>query len=458
MPIYEIETPDGRIMEIEGDKMPPINIIKKAYSELPPIDNSLEIPERGQVMPAENYEQNTLSMIGKALPYAGIVAKATPQGRALSAGATGVGRFLEGRSEGESLPTALKQSGKAAAIDLVGGKLISKGFDAFKGLKKGKGVSSTTFESAKDVLNRNRELFSGKKKIPTGSLSDPRYVDAVGTATADSMDALKRTFMDKQSNSIASGKLTKEVSNKIYSDLGKLDLDAPVRNQKVYNMILNRIADPDLTLNKLYETRRMADKAINWNERNILDDPLKAVRKNIDNILKNPKYNTKAKEYKKQTRNLSVLQENKAVKNLYNKSDQSRNIGKFGQGFISSGPTNQAYFRKAINTLKVDDKVQKKLKDDITEGALSLETSKAFQDIKAPGALRSIPYVGDLLEKGYKSTLPTQQRLNPLLTRSIPKIMAGSSGFTPIQERTPAGNYSPTYQNEIINERFRRTR
>ena len=79
-----------------------------------------------------------------------------------------VGRVVEGLAEGETTSQALKAGATSAAFDIATagiGKYAKLGKQALKARKAKKGgISQTEFESAKDVLDRNKELFSGRKK------------------------------------------------------------------------------------------------------------------------------------------------------------------------------------------------------------------------------------------------------------------------------------------------------
>lgn len=148
MPIYEIKTPDGRIMEIKGDTPPSQAIVEELYKSLPPIDTAQEVTQevtqeptlmekiRG-ISPLEVIKETpkqVVSDIARLAPYAALPFSSL--GLAAQAGITGVSRVIEGLAEGERLPQALKSGGIAAGTESAIGKGLKLGKPALKQIAK----------------------------------------------------------------------------------------------------------------------------------------------------------------------------------------------------------------------------------------------------------------------------------------------------------------------------------
>jgi hypothetical protein len=370
-----------------------------------------------------------------------------------------IGRVVEGLAEGETPPQALKAGATSAAFDVATaglGRYARAGKQALKARKARKGgISQTEFESAKDVLDRNKELFSGRKKVSTSKLSDPNYINVVGDRTGDTIDALKKTIMSKQQNAIGKGdiplnELPADKYKKLTDKFKDIDLDPDVTTPKTYKRIIDALSDPNITTQKLYDARKLADEAISPIEAKVLQKPYIKVRKKIDELLRDPSLNTKGKEYAKETDNLRSLLESKSVKNLVQKTDLEKGAGKFGEGYISSGQSNQKELKNIINKLKIEGKLQKDLQKDIIEGLKSVETSKAFRDIKPPLIIRKLPFIGDVAGDIYKKTLPLQQQAKGQLPFAMSRGLART--VTPI-ERQESGGVAPRSLQQIKQER-----
>lgn len=422
MPIYEITSPDGRIIELEGDTPPSLETIKKVFASIPPE------PEIKYAPPPEKTLREKIATGARAAQLGSIAIPGL-----LGTPVSSVGRVVEGLAEGETTPQAIKAGATSAAFDIATagiGKYAKLGKQAIKARKAKKGgISQTEFESAKDVLDRNKKLFSGRKKVATSKLDDPNYVNVVGDKTGDTIDALKKTIMSKQKNAIAKGdiplnRLPADKYKKLTDKFKDIDFDPDVTTPKNYKKILETLSDPNITAEKLYEARRLADEAINPNETKVFQKPYITIRKKINEILRDPDFNTKAKEYGKETDNLKSLLETKSVANLVRKTDPGKGTGKFGEGYIAAGQSNQKELKDIIKKLKIEGKLQKDLQKDIIEGLETVETSKAFRDIKAPTIIGDIPVIGRTLTQAYKSTLPLQQRAKEQLPFAISRLYA----------------------------------
>jgi hypothetical protein len=446
MPIYEITSPDGRIIELEGDTPPSLDTIKKVFASIPPE------PEIGYAPPPEKTLREKIATGARAAQLGSIALPGL-----LGTPVSSVGRVVEGLAEGETTPQALKAGATSASFDIATagiGKYAKLGKQALKARKARKGgISQTEFESAKDVLDRNKELFSGRKKVATSKLADPNYVNVVGDQTGDTIDALKKTIMSKQKNAIAKGdiplnQLPADKYKKLTDKFKDIDLDPDVTTPKTYKKILETLSDPNITTEKLYESRKRADKAINYNESEILQEPYVKIRRKINEILRDPDFNTKAKEYGKETDNLKSLLETRSVKNLVRKTDPEKGTGKFGEGYIAAGQSNQNELKNVIKKLKIEGKLQKDLQKDIIEGLGTVETSKAFRDIKAPTIIGDIPVIGRTLTQTYKSTLPLQQRAKEQLPFAISRLYAREA-----PQREESGQLTPQSLEKIKQER-----
>ena len=259
--------------------------------------------------------------------------------------------------------------------------------------------------------------------------------------------------MSKQKNAIAKGdiplnQLPADKYKKLTDKFKDIDLDPDVTTPKTYKKILETLSDPNITTEKLYESRKRADKAINYNESEILQEPYVKIRRKINEILRDPDFNTKAKEYGKETDNLKSLLETRSVKNLVRKTDPEKGTGKFGEGYIAAGQSNQNELKNVIKKLKIEGKLQKDLQKDIIEGLGTVETSKAFRDIKAPTIIGDIPVIGRTLTQTYKSTLPLQQRAKEQLPFAISRLYAREA-----PQREESGQLTPQSLEKIKQER-----
>jgi hypothetical protein len=448
MPIYEITSPDGRIIELEGDTPPSLDTIKKVFASIPPE------PEIKYAPPPEKTLREKIATGARAAQLGSIALPGL-----LGTPVSSVGRVVEGLAEGETTPQALKAGATSAAFDIATagiGKYAKLGKQTLKARKAKKGgISQTEFESAKDILNRNKELFSGRKKVSTSKLSDPNYVNVVGDKTGDTIDALKKTIMSKQQNAIAKGdiplnQLPADKYKKITDKFKDIDLDPDVTTPKTYKRIIDVLSDPNITTQKLYDARKLADEAISPIEAKVLQKPYIRVRKKIDELLRDPNLNTKGKEYAKETDNLRLLLESKSVKNLVQKTDLEKGTGKFGEVYIAAGQSNQNELKNVIKKLKIEGKLQKDLQKNIIEGLETVETSKAFRDIKPPLIIRKLPFVGDVAGDIYKKTLPLQQQAKGQFPFAISRGLARTA--TPI-ERQESGGIAPRTLQQIKKER-----
>ena len=144
MPIYEIKTPDGRIMEVKGDTPPSQAIVEELYKSLPPLDTAQEVTQEPTLMekirgisPLEVIKETPKQVVSDiarlapiaALPFAGI-------GLAGQAAITGGSRVVGGLAKGEDVPQALKLGAIAAGTESAIGKVLKLGKPALKQIAK----------------------------------------------------------------------------------------------------------------------------------------------------------------------------------------------------------------------------------------------------------------------------------------------------------------------------------
>jgi len=190
MPIYEIETPDGRIMEIEGPYTPTQEIVEEAYAKLPPIEQQpqqVEQPKLNRlasiartVMEStfpglgarrdkdiKEEARNVLDIASYTTTPAGLVSKAAQAGKiakfaaqtvpqaAAGAGATYIGQRQKGALEEEA-----KQAAKSGALLELGtqGALGLAGF----GLKIG--AKQLTKKLPEDLVSKAKKYVADKSK------------------------------------------------------------------------------------------------------------------------------------------------------------------------------------------------------------------------------------------------------------------------------------------------------
>ena len=460
MPVYKIQSPSGKIISIESDSEPTQETIDEAISivesqqfkqtDEPPKTPRYSNPPQ-EFSPKERVKQG-FGLAGQMAQIASI-----PFGLAGTPIAVG-GRVVEGLAKNESLKDALSAGAGLGLFDLSTAG-IGKGINAVNKLSKvskASKVTNPTYKSASDVLKQNKDLFRGKNKIPTKKLSDPRYVDAVGSKTAENLKKLQDSIIKNQQEAVSKGTIKlNTLSDDVYASLintfKNIPLNPEVSSPKTYQSIIRRLKNPDVTIKDLYDARKLADEAINYNDPKVFQKPYQEIRKKIDSILRDPKINSTGVEYGKQTDNLNELLKTKVVKNLVSRSSPSSATAKFGQGYSTMDQASQKTFQDAIRKLRLNNSTQKKQAKNILEATRALDVSKAFRDTKPPLFIGELPYVGGTLSAMYKRNLPKLQNLSESVPFGVSRL-ASRSTF-PIENRNDSGELNNQNKDRILRER-----
>ena len=367
----------------------------------------------------------------------------------VSASIVGASRLVEGIAEGEPVTEATKQALKSAGIDLalgsIGkikkiGKLLLK--------QKKKNVADVAIKTAEDVVADNSDILRGMKKIPITKITETKpFIDAVGDKMGKSYDSLKNYIISKQQKAVSTGILKKNPKarkefNKLLGKSG-LELSPIVSNKQVYEKLFDEITDPTLTLDRLYKVRKQADEAIDWKSgEKLTQQPYYKMRVFIDNVLRNKKINTKAKEYGENTDKLRTLFENKITQQADKKIEGG--MGRFVKNKSREEQDQLLKIYKEIS--KKGDNLETNIVSNIGEYVRAIQVANAIPQLK-PSLLQKtggkIPVIGDLLVEQYKKQLPFRLSAKeagkkllvdrPVITAGR-KLVAGSAGFTPIQE------------------------
>ena len=463
MPIYKIQSPSGKIISIESDSEPTQETIDEAIS----IVESQQFKQRNEptklprfsnppqeFSPAEKLKQG-IGLAGQGAQIASIPFGLT--GTPIAMG----GRVVEGLAKNEGLKDSLLAGAGVGLFDLAtagigkGIKAVNKLSKVSKASKASK-VTNPTYKSASDVLKQNKDLFRGKNKIPTKNLSDPRYVDVVGSKTAENLKELQDSIIKNQQKAVSKGTIKlNTLSDDVYASLintfKNIPLNPEVASPKTYQSIIRRLKNPNVTIKDLYDARKLADEAINYNDPKVFQKPYQEIRKKIDAVLRNPKINSTGVEYGKQTDNLNELLKTKVVKNLVSRSSPTSPTAKFGQGYSTMDQASQETFKDAIRKLRLNNSTQKKQAKNILEATRALDVSKAFRDTKPPLILGQLPYVGGTLSGMYKRNLPTLQNLSESVPFGVSRL-ASRSTF-PIEKRNDSGELNNQNKDRILRER-----
>ena len=367
----------------------------------------------------------------------------------VSASIVGTSRLVEGIAEGEPVTEATKQALKAAGIDLAlgsVGKIKKVGKLLLR--QKQKNVADVAYNTAEDIVYKNADILKGFKKIPITKLTDTkRFTDAVGDELGKTMDSLKDVIVSKQQKSLSTGKLLKnKKAKKEYNKLlgeSKIEINPVVENKKLYDNLLSEITDPNITIAKVYKIRKNADDSINWNSPKLLKEPFYKIRILTDDILRNKILNKNAKEYSENTDKLKMLFENSVTQSAIKK------VEKGGLGtFIKNKPTgDQDKLIKIYKDVsKKGDKIEKELISNINDYVRTIQVAKAIPELKPNFFAKvagKVPFLGDFFAEEWKKQVPFRLSAKELgdkllvkdpKTTAVRKYLAGSGGFTPIQE------------------------
>lgn len=149
MPLYEITSPDGRIIELEGDTPPSAETIKKAFAAIEsqqaqaqpePVQQVTQEPTlmekiRG-ISPLEVIKETPKQVATDIARLAPIAAALTPMGLARQAGVTAVSRAGRGLLEGEEAPEAIKKGAISGTVEAGIGKALKLTKPALKQVAK----------------------------------------------------------------------------------------------------------------------------------------------------------------------------------------------------------------------------------------------------------------------------------------------------------------------------------
>ena len=416
--------------------------IKAVLKEkFPPKKEAEFVPEQPKTL------REKIATGAKLAPYATLAPPlAIPP---VSASIVGASRLVEGIAEGEPVTEATKQALKAAGIDLAlgsVGKIKKVGKLLLK--QKKKNVADVAIKTAEDTVYENRDILKGMKKIPIAKLRETKeFTDSVGAKMGKSYDALKKYIVSKQQKAVSTGILKKNPKakkefNKLLGKSG-LELDPIVANKQVYNKLFDELTDPNLTMDKLYKIRKQADEAIDWKSgEKLTQQPYYQIREFSDKVLRNKKINTKAKEYGENTDKLRTLFENKITQQADKKIEGG--MGRFVKNKSREEQDELLKIYKEIS--KKGDKLESAIVSNIDEFVRAIQVANAIPKLKPNVFVKTVsktPFIGDVLAEEWKKQLPlrlsAKELGNKLLvkdpkTTAVRKYLAGSDGFTPIQE------------------------
>ena len=290
MPIYEIETPDGRIMEIEGPTPPSLEIVKKAYAKLPPIQQQdpenetivqkllrldrerakkkeQELAEKGiktvfgkpiKVQTVPEIAKSTLGLASYMPTPAGLTSKMGLLGKIAAetvpqAAAGGAARYIGEREKGVYPEEALQTAATQAATEVgVGAGITAAGKGITAGLRK------IGEQIPEDLYGKAREFVAEKAKPLDTRIKQLKEIGSKALKRKEAIDLKQENIADiaaKDNKSVAknisrkmielSKKFTKqnEKINKpsLISNISEKDLSGAIQDE--YNKLL-RNAEP----------------------------------------------------------------------------------------------------------------------------------------------------------------------------------------------------------------------
>lgn len=263
MPIYEIETPDGRIMEIEGPTPPSLEIVKKAYAKLPPIQQQEPEPEklsRGasiartlvesqfpglaairdrdikeearNILDIASYMPTPAGLTSKMGLLGKIAAETVPQ-----AAASGAARYIGEREKGVYPEEALQTAATQAATEVgVGAGITGAGKGITAGLRK------IGEQIPEDLYSKAREFVSEKAKPLDTRIKQLKEIGSKALKRKEAIDIKQENIADK------AAKDNKAVAKNIASKMIELSKKFTKQNEKINKpSLISNISEKDLS-------------------------------------------------------------------------------------------------------------------------------------------------------------------------------------------------------------------
>tara|TARA_R110000824_G_scaffold14456_2_gene61483 strand:- start:2153 stop:3712 length:1560 start_codon:yes stop_codon:yes gene_type:complete len=510
MPIYQIETPDGRVMEIEGDKMPPMDIIEKAYAKLPQIEQpgfidrvSGAVQESGGVIPyvkdVAQAGKRELSDVGQLLKglgrgalegYVGSKSPVpTPTPTLDMVGQMALQGGKKVIQDPSIIPKAILEGGKGmlrsytdptqkfkegpieafADLSLIGKGLkgVLKGAKAISKIPRSKlnkaikspetlsveDVAGTPFEPVIKRLKSNEDIIA---KINPKKLKEGAFRDQVGVKMQGTINNLTKVLVKEQQKGVTKqpvnrSKILSEFDKRvIYKGYDGIDTPPAVKAFK------NRLEEKkSFTVEDLLKERKEIDRKIKYDEfgnlKDMRDEVSFELRDTLSDFLKKPSINSKYEKYASATENLRRLQ-GKKQKNVFKKSKDPGAGADLSKGYSSLSSTQRENIRNNIKD--IEGPGLSKVKRDLDT---QLRTLDAANDIFAyeqvfneylPAFRRGIP-IESVIQTAKVKTLPLRQKLQRVSKRagSLPVM-----GLTKAAVTT-SGAITPQFTEELKAQR-----
>jgi len=474
MPTYEITSPDGRVIELEGDTPPSKETIKKAFAAIESQQAQAQ-PEptlmekiRG-ISPLEVIKETPKQVVSDiarlapiaALPFAGI-------GLAGQAAITGGSRVVGGLAEGEGVSQALKSGAIAAGTESAIGKGLKLGKPVAKALEKpaketaafvGNILSSVPRESIEKALSNPRILKTKYTYTDLGKKAKDglqKLLKESGTRKKQETRILKQsekqfdlsTFVNRQKQLLEK----KAGQQSVYTPQEKVDINEILDNVKRERSPegLREIMDQIDNTSQLYKDPATVSKRTTKG-----DKKLKEISNKIRTQLKTEVEGVS--ELREQTKEVLEIKEILGKKLAKNK-DASKLLKRQQDDVTQEAlqklddllPEKDKFLNKAEN-IKIKEQFSKIFPGQ-GGGAGGAEGVANLLRVGAGLATTplALPFISPVAQKAAIGTLPTVGRGLQVAGRAIPK--AAAMAVTPI-ERQKSGGIAPRSLQQIKKER-----
>lgn len=484
MPIYKVQTPDGRIMKIQGDSPPSQAIVEEYYKNLPPIDTTEEATQEPTLMekirgiPLKDIIKETPKQVATDIARLAPIAAAVVPGLGLpaQAGITAVSRAGRGLLEGEEAPEAIKKGAISGTVEAGIGKGLKLAKPVAKALEKpaketaafvGNILSSVPRESIEKALSnptilKTKDTYTDLGKKAKEGLQ--KLLKESGTRKKQETRILKQsekqfdlsTFVNRQKQLLEK----KAGQQSVYTPQEKVDINSILDNVKRERSPegLREIMDQIDNTSQLYKDPATVSKRTSKG-----DKKLKEISKKIRSQLKTEVEGVA--ELREQTKEVLEIKEILGKKLAKNK-DASKLLKRQQDDVTQEAlqklddllPEKDKFLNKSEN-IKIKEQFSKIFPGQGggaggAEGAANLLRVALSGAIGAKtGALTgglSLAASSPLMQKAAIGTLPTVGKGLQVAGRAIPKATA--MAVTPI-ERQESGGIAPRSLQQIKEER-----